>query len=376
MIESLRRQVGFSLIELMIASVIGLLLLSGLALLFVNSSESNRELQKTSQQIENGRFAIDILSQNLRLAGFYGHLNEFSSITAPATVPPDPCVISDTAALLSATMYPVQAYAGTLHATTPASDAAATVPATCGALTAANLKAGSDVLVIRRADTNALAAADIANNGGIYIQAVADTAEIQIGNGLAIGGNKASNPVTASTLKLTNGSNSPAPIRRFHVHVYFVAPCSVGTDTVGGVSGVCKASDDAIPTLKRLELAVDPADNTRKMMIVPLVEGIEYIKYLFGVDDTPGAVNASTGSKGDASVDSYKVTALVTDWRDVIAAKVYVLARNTETTQGYTDNKTYLLGTIAVPARNDSIKRHVYGTAAHLMNPGGRREIP
>jgi type IV pilus assembly protein PilW len=60
----------------------------------------------------------------------------------------------------------------------------------------------------------------------------------------------------------------------------------------------------------------------------------------------------------------------------VIAAKVYVLARNTDKTRGYTDDKTYLLGTTPVPARNDEYKRHVYAAAVRLANPAGRREIP
>ncbi|MNC87663.1 hypothetical protein D3C83_34050 [compost metagenome] len=65
-----------------------------------------------------------------------------------------------------------------------------------------------------------------------------------------------------------------------------------------------------------------------------------------------------------------------TDWREVIAAKVYLLARNTVATRGFKDDKTYLLGTTTAPARNDEFKRHVYAAAVRLTNPAGRREIP
>jgi len=378
----LRRQAGFSLIELMIASVIGLLLLTGLSLLFVNSSETSRELQKTSQQIENGRYAIDILSQNLRLAGFYGHVHDVSSIAMPGTIPPDPCEATDTAALLSGLWFPLQGYRGTIDAANPASDTvAAGLSAACSAiLTAANLKAGSDVLVIRRADTNALAAADVATSNVFYIQASSSSAEIQVGNGAAIGTNKANG--SASTLLLTNGAipAPAAPIRKLHVHVYFVAPCSIGTDTVGGVAGVCRAGDDSIPTLKRLELTASGS-----FTIVPLVEGIEYFKIEYGVDTLPTTVNLATGSIGDATVDSY--TEAPADWTTVIAAKLYLLARNTEPTTGFADSKTYKLGSaaaadnITVPmpiatSANARYKRHVFAMAVHLMNPAGRREIP
>ena len=42
----MRRDAGFSLIELMIASAIGLLLLTGLALIFVNTSEATANCRK------------------------------------------------------------------------------------------------------------------------------------------------------------------------------------------------------------------------------------------------------------------------------------------------------------------------------------------
>lgn len=372
---------GFSLIELMIAMTIGLLLLSGLAMIFVNSSDANRELQKTAQQIENGRFAIEAISQDLRHAGFYGHLHDYTSITVPATVPPGPCESASAAELTKSVWFPVQGYRGTIDAIAPASDArpsGLTAACTAALLTNANLKPGSDVLVVRRADTNKLAATDVATTNVFYIQASAISAEVQIGNGAAIGTNKANG--AASTLFLTNGAvpAPAAPIRKFHVHIYFVAPCSVG----GAANGACTgaASEDTIPTLKRIELT-----SSGNMTIVPLVEGIEYFKIEFGVDTAPSAVSIATGYNGDGTVDSYKIASDVADWTQVIAAKIFLLARNTEPTTGFTDIKTYTLGSssatdnVTVPqptGSNAGYKRHVYSAAVHMVNPAGRREIP
>ena len=174
---------GFSLVELMIAMTIGLLLLAGLTTIFVSSSSASRELQQTSQQIENGRYAIDVVTQDLRLSGFYGHLHDLGAIAMPGTIPPDPCESANLAELQKDLHFPVQGYRGTIHATTPASDTAPDISATsCGGLlTAANLKAGSDILVVRRADTNALAAAATPVLDVLYIQATALTADIQKG---------------------------------------------------------------------------------------------------------------------------------------------------------------------------------------------------
>ena len=106
--QSIRRgrdaQTGFSLVELMVAVTIGLLLLTGLTVIFINSSSANRELQKASQQTENGRYAIDLLTQDIRHAGFYGHFSELANATAL----PDPCDTSSTSVLSGALSLPLQ----------------------------------------------------------------------------------------------------------------------------------------------------------------------------------------------------------------------------------------------------------------------------
>ncbi|HSH53582.1 MAG TPA: prepilin-type N-terminal cleavage/methylation domain-containing protein, partial [Methylotenera sp.] len=68
----LSTQQGFSLVELMVSVAIGLLLLSALATLFVSQSKTRMELDKENRMIDNGRYALDLLSENLSMAGFYG----------------------------------------------------------------------------------------------------------------------------------------------------------------------------------------------------------------------------------------------------------------------------------------------------------------
>jgi type IV pilus assembly protein PilW len=356
-----RNDRGLSLIELMIALTIGLLLVTGLSLIFVNSSQATRELQKTAQQIENGRYSMDILGQDLRLAGFYGHLHVLPPV--PAALP-DPCESASTANLEAALAYPVQGYRAPNLTAIP--DVTASTCDDIGLLVAGNLRPGSDVVVIRRASTVQLALTGTAALNELYIQATSTQSEIQIGNGAVIGNNKANG--TPSTFFLHDGI-TPAPIRKFRVHVYFVAPCSVGS----GANGICQAGDDAIPTLKRLEL-VSVGGAAAGMRLVPLVEGIEYLKLEYGVDNIPVAIDVATGVIGDATVDSYATAPA--DWSQVISARVYVLARNTDASSDFTDDKSYTLGTALVPAANDRFKRHAYASEVRLMSPSGRREIP
>lgn len=348
---------GFSLIELMVALVIGLLLLTGLSLIFLNSSQANRELQNTAQQIENGRYASSILTDDIHHAGFFGRF--FGATTPPLST--DPCELASVANFTSAMAWHIQGFRAADLATR--ADISST---TCGGLlTNANLLPGSDVLVIRRAQTQTLAGNSVTNE--VYVQASATARLVRVGTGAAF-----------ASAGLLNRNGSQAPIRKYVVRVYFVAPCSVGS----GTNGVCTSSDDAVPTLKRLELTSQ--SGTAKMVIVPLVEGIEYMKVEYGVDNIPATVSSVTNQKGNATVDSY--TATPTDWPDVIAAKVYLLARNTDATKGYADDKTYVLGstgtaadytvTPTVYAGKETFKRHAYTTATRIVNVAARREIP
>lgn len=67
---------GFSLTELLVAMVIGLILLGGLVTLMVNSKKNFSQQDYSARLQENARFAMDFLSYDIRMAGFYGCSNE------------------------------------------------------------------------------------------------------------------------------------------------------------------------------------------------------------------------------------------------------------------------------------------------------------
>jgi type IV pilus assembly protein PilW len=61
---------GFSLIELMISLVIGLLILAGIAQVFLGGRAANNLQQRLGDLQENGRFALYFLQRDIRMAGF------------------------------------------------------------------------------------------------------------------------------------------------------------------------------------------------------------------------------------------------------------------------------------------------------------------
>lgn len=382
---------GFSLVELMIAMAIGSILATALLIIFSKVMESSREQFKAAQQIENGRYAIDLMTNDMRMAGYYGEFT--GQLPAPAALP-DPCAIPAEATITEATANSpfslhVQGYAAADFATRP------TVPAACsGWLDSDTLRPGSDIVVIRRLDTKPLVdppttTSATPKDGEIYAQTDASDMDIQYGIAEEI--DKTKNAKTADTTlcrkdfsqdvngtsaancipanPATSRPRTAAYIRKVHVHIYFVANCR-DSDS----DGTCPASNDGIPTLKRLELTADGSGG-QTMKIVPLVEGIEFLKVRYGLDTS----SHIAGQTLDGSVDSLVPASSVTldHWQDVVMLELRILARNSEATSNYADDKTYDLGTgtaYAPSGANARYKRHAYTSQIYILNIGGRRE--
>ena len=243
-------QAGFSLVELMVGLTIGLLLLIGLAILFANSSAARAEIDKGSRQIESGRYAMQVLADDARHAGYYGALANEPTVPGSVTSLPDPCsttlsVVQDSIGL------PLQGYAG-------AATAAALDAGKLGCLNAAaGYKANTAVLVVRRADTTIAAAAATAGRFNIQVSGCPGDPVRYLLN------------VPAGTFNLhTNTSPGCTPITGapaakitpIYTHIYFISTCS-GTD--------CSAAGaDAVPTMKRIDVTPTATTVTDRKSVV------------------------------------------------------------------------------------------------------------
>lgn len=370
------KQLGFTLAELMIGMAIGLIVLSGVTSAYVASSRSGRDSQTSSEQVENGRQAIEFIAYDLRHAGYFGQLTR---LPAPVAALPDPCETANLVMMSQAMAFPVQAY-----------DAPAASPLTC--LAGSDFVPGSDILVVRRADSEPLNATDTPEQGAVYLQANTVDAELQLGDNSAPIGTVNKADGSLATILNRDGA-SAAPIQRYLVHIYFIAPCTMPAG--GGNSCTGAADDDGspIPALKRLELTA--AGGVAQMSLVPLVSGIENIQFDFGVDNLPATVDAITGLIGDGAPDcedtdpGSAANAGVTtgcamanpgvaeEWANVVRSQVHVLARSYRPDSNYTDGKTYDLGLgLSALTPGGNFKRHAYSTAVRFINVSGRREIP
>lgn len=349
-----RRQTGLTLVEFMVSIVIGMLMIAAIATLIANQSSTRGEIDKSGRMIENGRYATQVVANDLQLAGYWG---ESTTPPGAAVAMPDACDVT-VANLLTATGLHVQGYSFD-------AGVAASAPLS-GCVT--NHKPGTDVLVIRRLDpdfsatqtgTNTDLAKVIENQ--IYVQTGLDSTGAALGAPVFAAGSSDASVNTANFI-LRKRTGSLAPLRKLVVHVYYISKCSVE------VAGSCNGADGGkpIPTLKRLELGVGPAFTK-----VTIAEGIENMQIDYGVDgaDADGAPNG-------VDVDGSALT--FTTWQDVMTVKVHLLARSGETTGGFVDNKTYALGSFgsaSAATGEQGYKRHVFVQSVRLVNPSSRRVL-
>jgi type IV pilus assembly protein PilW len=67
------------------------------------------------------------------------------------------------------------------------------------------------------------------------------------------------------------------------------------------------------------------------------------------------------------------VPATTAEWQNVMAVRIYLLARNIDSS-GVVDTKTYNMGPEGGVTPGGAYRRHAYTEAVRLINPSARRE--
>lgn len=340
------RSRGFTLVEFMIASALSLLVLAALSTVFANSSRARVEMEKSNQMITNGRSALELMTEDLRMAGYMAEFDT-TVLTSPATLPSGAAVcpsgtgVVDLNDMVNDMMLHVQGINNVSGSVYPC---------------LSDVKSGTDVVLVRRASSCTTAEATCQTPPFIQAslcsapaatatnQELADSTTDYAGHHFQIGASLADMALHKANCTTLND------VYQYQVHIYYVA----NNHETG----------DGIPTLKRAELS------ETSFTVVPLVEGVENMQLQYGIDI------GSTGVAATYSSDpGYGVTAAVEvdNWRRVVGAKLHLLVRNTSTTAGYTDNHSYTLGDVNVSAPGDAYKRHVYSTSIRFASPSWRR---
>jgi type IV pilus assembly protein PilW len=339
---SRRLQAGLTLVELMIAMTLGLLLIGGALQVLQSSQQSYRLQENMSRLQENGRFAIEMLARDLRMAGF-SHCGSIDRLGIHNNVKgadgdADPSFDFD------------------------ASDS-------LGAYQPEGALAGSDALRLQLADTRSLRVAAAEDSGKGGDEGGASKANLKVaGNALGLEQDDVvtvSNCREGDTFRITNkprqtsdpsevvtlahaadGNTSPKlkgsydegdRLLRIRQHGWFV-----------GETGERYADDKPATALFR-----DTGSGPQA-----IVGGVRRMRLGYGVDDD-----------ADGSVDRYEAAADVADWGRVVAVRASLLLETTDNHLADSPSSV-IFGNAEVSAEDRRILR-VFTTTVALRNRSG-----
>lgn len=364
---------GLSLVELMIALLIGSILMLGLVEVFSASRAAYRVSEGVARVQENGRFALDYLQRDIRMIGHFGcasdqahkqRVDAFGMRTGAAIGGPLDFNLS------------VQGFdangtgpGATLNVESPGGGWTPGLPAHISGLPNPP-RAGSDVIMLRYlrpngapvnavagnvVSTTAMGWTDLTEDGvaGPDLFAIADCSYVDVFTGA---GNAAMRTVTAAAApavpfdRYTPNPAGHAALYRAESVAYYVAQ---------GANG---------PALFRTRWGAG-GPNTEE-----LVEGIETIQFLFGQDRSPVAANPSGYMDNQETAGTIGVATTPAGeeaWRRVGLVQIAAVASSPEraSAQQVIDagNRPRALGVrIAAPA--DGRIRTSYETTVALRN--------
>lgn len=346
-----RSQVGFSLVELMISLVIGLIVLGALVALFVNNSSTRRELDRSADVLENGNYALNLLRDELSLAGFYGTLATVSGSTDA------PCSTS------------LADWKGSMGLFVRGSNQTDTPDPFSGCTT--NRKSNTDAVLVQRAATctagGSSSDCETLTVGKVYLQVAECSTEYNdLSKRFVLEAYAATSPFTLHA----KDCSTAAPIRSYVRRIFYI---------------------NTNNQLIQRDLTSSPA--TEQL----IADGIENMQIEYGIDTTgDGSPDCFIYNSG-ASSDSIACSATVwnpatqnsippdsTNWQQlesqtppavIVGARLHLLGIATQATSGYVNDKTYAMADWALTtAPGDAYKRRVFTTYINFVNPQGRRQ--
>lgn len=299
-----KKQLGMSLVELMIALVIGLILSAALITIYVSNKKVFWDSEAAATLQENNRFVLKLITNDLRMSGFYGGVDFKFIKQNVADLSTGSCKRGETlnegneleGGVVTEFEYDVPIWAV---------EAGEIVPS---CLLGRNVDTTTDILFIKHARKKSLSDSDSTDANKTYIISRHDN-----------GGHYDGTDDTALNSKISASGEYPnGNIWEYIYHVYFVY----------------KPSGAVYSQLKRMKLSKSGwgAPET-------VAEGVEDLHYIFGVHDSSVA--------GTGMVSRYYSAAEVTaadKWHDVVSATVYLRGRSTLSDTSYYDEKKYSYG--------------------------------
>jgi type IV pilus assembly protein PilW len=348
---------GLTLIELMIAMLIGTMLLSGTLAMFISNKRIYKEQESMGRLQENARFGLGILMYDIRMAGYTGCSNSISNVENHVAGASGTNILDFSNAV-------------------EGSESKANWLPTNSTDGVASMLAGTDGISVRYLDDTGLqiqppymptasAALQVTANNGLIVGEIVGVADCDSADIFQISN---ANPDTSGTIAHNTGTGTPgnatkdlqkkylgdASIVKFISRRYFIA-----TGAYGG------------PSLFRNHFAMDKddadGDNNRTEMIQhsqELIEGVENMQILYGED-----------TSSDKIANTYLTAANVTNWDNVVSVRLSLLFRTVEVNRQIDpDSSTYTLlggagaGGATLTNPGDQHRRRIFTSTIQIRN--------
>lgn len=346
---------GLSLVELMVAITIGLIILTALVRLFATSRGTYNLEENLARVQESGRFAMEFLAQDIRMAGYAGCSANLSGSSVTNLVSPS----------ASATTFNPDGITGYKYTCTSGCTGALTewdpdLPATYFSSGNVSPLMSTDVVIIQRAD---------AISTHISENSVSNSLDIKVNSTASVVSNISADDVlilsdckNADVFKITTISSGSGTATMVHSNTgntgNFLGH-TYGTDAqimklITRVYFIGRRSNIASnpPSLFRRELA-----NNGSLQTLELIEGIELLRISYGED-----------TDSDRVVNVYRDPASVSNWRKVLSARVGILAKTTVNVDQDPDTRTYDIAMGTAGPFNDNVRRRAFNSTIQLRN--------
>lgn len=340
--QTVDRQSGFSLVELMVGMVLGLMLIAGAVSIYLASKRSYLEVEQVGALTESARFAEQIVGESLRHLGFLGELpaNKISVDAALAATSITGDCNTPTSAKAKAYDLSRLAYAATVDSSNNA----------LGCIT--DGMEDTDVLVIKRVVARPYTAGPRVRDPNDPPGATIDTpSTLDAGRTYVMTNNVTGILFEGSTPpSITSGGEVPGGSAwEYQYEVFYIRD----TDPL---------STEDTPYLSRRVLAYNTSTSSMEFQTEDLAEGVENMQLLFGYD-----------SDGDGEADTYDDPPGPGSaaWDDVVSIEVFMLIRSATSDAQYTDTKTYQMGgdpNDPVGPLNDNYRRLISHASVSLRN--------
>lgn len=325
------KQSGFSLVELMVALLIGLFLMLGAITVYNQSRETYRASEGVARLQEVARLALDVLEADIRMANFWG-LNSKADYITNRAGPGQPVsgFTNDQAGRIASSCGGAGSnWAINLESYLDGSNNGYGL--TCAPPAGHTAGLGSDVLVVRRANEVRATSLDM---NRIHLQ----TSRIQ-GELFVPTCSTASNPTCIPSGYLPPVSQSS----QLEVHAYYVSQQSTLRNDV--------------PSLRRKVIGNVNSDATF-IGDEEIVAGVEHMQVLLGID-----------TNGDTNIDLYVNPGAVPAAARVVSATIWLRIRSEERDFGHRDDNAYQYGDMAAAEKpNDNYRRIVVTRTIQLRN--------